>query len=70
MDLTANKSQHSDNKSKIITELQHFPNDQSDSDVTSQDYLFVFEKEENAKTNANEKRKLLNKNKGWTFRKI
>ena len=39
MDLTATKSQHSDNKSNASADLQHFPNDQSDSNVTSQDSL-------------------------------
>ena len=51
MDSTANESQHSDNKRKISAELQHFPNGQLDSDVTSQEYHFAFEKKED--TNAN-----------------
>ena len=70
MDLSANESQHSDNKSNISAELQHFPNDKSDYNVTSQDYIFAFEKKDGANTNANKKHKLLNKKQRSCFQKI
>ena len=59
---TANETQHSDNKSNISAELLHFPNHQLDSNVTSQDYLFAFEKKDKAHTNADKKRHQKNKN--------
>ena len=52
MNLTANESRQRDNKSNIVVEVQHFPDGKLDSNVTSQDHLFAFEKKEDAKTNA------------------
>ena len=49
MDFTANKSQQSDKASSIVPELQYFPNDKSDSDVQSQDYLLAFKKKDDSK---------------------
>ena len=57
MDFTANKSQQSDKASSIVPELQYFPNDKSDSDVQSQDYLLAFKKKDDANTKADEKYK-------------
>ena len=70
MDLTANKSQHSDNKSNISAELQHFLNGQSDSNVTFQDYLFAFEKKEDTNTNADGKREQKNETQRFYHHKV
>ena len=50
MDSTANESQHSDNESNTSADVQHFPNGQMDSNVTSTDSLFSSEKKEDAST--------------------
>ena len=50
MDLTVNKSQLSDDESNKNADLQHVPNNQADSDVTSNDSLFASEKREDAYT--------------------
>ena len=55
MDSTANESQHSDNKSNTSVDLQHFPNDQLDSNATSKDSIFASEKKEDARTNDGKK---------------
>ena len=57
MDSTAHKLQHSDNENNISAELQRFPNSQSDYNLTSQDYLFAFEKKEDANINAGKREK-------------
>ena len=69
MELTANESQHSDNKSNISVELRHFPNNQLDSNVISHDYLFAFKKKEDTNTKADQKRNLLNKKQRSYFQK-
>ena len=50
MNSTANESQHSDNKSNTSADLQRFPNDQTDSNMTSRDSLFPSEKKQDAST--------------------
>ena len=54
MDLTANQSQHSDNESNIVVDLQHVPNDKLDSNVAYQ-HFFALKKKEDTNTNANKK---------------
>ena len=56
MDSTANESQHSENNSNRSADLQHFPNDQTYSKVTSKDSLFSSERKEDAYTSDDEKR--------------
>ena len=50
MDLMANESQHSDNESYTSADLQHFPNNLTDSNVVSKDSLFASEKKEDTYT--------------------
>ena len=46
MDSTTNKSQHSDNESNTSADLEHFLNDQTDSNVKSKIFLFSSEQKE------------------------